>query len=214
MKTRSLVIGVIALVTAASGRAHAGFEVGADIFGAKMVGDDTDSFGVGLGFAGRLGFKLPVPIVDLTPEVVGGFVRFGYGPLPIVYPLVYTMEDGSLSFVRLLIGGRASVGSGIKAFACGHAGLVRSAFSAQGLAFGGNQTTGDISASAMSLAADVGGGVDMTALPTLTIGVHAGYAYQRLDRLEGSASGQTFTLAIRNGSIRWVELGAHASIAF
>jgi hypothetical protein len=164
--------------------------IGVDAFGAAAMGDGTDNVGLGYGVNGRLGYVLPIPVVHITPEIVLGYTRFPYevsGPAAI---------DGSLSFVQAMAGARAAIGVGLKPFAFWHIGYVRA-----GVNFGnGSCAGGSTSCDSNGLTTEIGGGLDFTALPLLTVGIHGAYTYA------ADKSGPDST--------KWILFGAHASLGF
>lgn len=110
----TLVITVGLVVTGATGSARAdedderegvalGFDVGPNFV---VVGDDVSEDSAGVGFAGRIGYRLALDLVDATPELKLGFespgtpnaframggLRLGLGTL--VSPVVFAHAGG------------------------------------------------------------------------------------------------------------------------
>ena len=57
--------------------------IGADLEGVTPVGTTPENLRSGPGFAGRLGYKIGIPFLSLTPEAGYGYVRFsGHGAYP------------------------------------------------------------------------------------------------------------------------------------
>jgi hypothetical protein len=99
-------ITVLALF--APGVAVAGPVLGIDVEGVYPLGQGL-SPDIGYGGTVRLGYKLPIPALALTPEVGVGYHSF--------------RDDGNV--IRAVAGGRASFGAGLAAGAYGHVGYAR-----------------------------------------------------------------------------------------
>jgi hypothetical protein len=82
MKRLGLVIGIVYAGLVSAQAARAAIVVAVDVHGSKAVGDGSDSVATGFGINGRLGYLLPIPLVDVTPELQIGWTRFGatYAP--------------------------------------------------------------------------------------------------------------------------------------
>ena len=124
--------------------AHAGPSFGLD---ANLVFPvDSPNSNVGGGFDARIGNKISLTALTLTPEVKGGFFSFsGFG--------------GSLDAIRIQGGGRLGINAGI---------LEPGVFVHLGY---GHVTSADTGA----FAYDAGGYLDLTLLPLVSLGVHAAY---------------------------------------
>ncbi len=182
-----LVVATLALARPA----HAGLAVGADVYGAKALGDGSDSISIGYGFNGRLGYTLPVPVVDLTPEILVGYTRFSPDT-----------GSGSIGVTRAMAGGRVGVGAGFKPFAYWHIGYAHPAAESAGV-----ELAADV------LCTQVGGGLDFTALPLLNLGIQVGYNYASEGDATLTTAGVTRTVKVKDGTT-WVDFGVHASIEF
>jgi hypothetical protein len=133
----------------------------------------------GRGFALRFGNELDGVILSFTPEVVASYHGF----------------SGSLqpSAVRGLVGGRLSFGKILEPGVYAHVGAGRLSYpDATSPAFAGGAIWG--------LAWDAGGTLDLTVLPLVDLGVHAGYA-----RVDGTDVAPT---------LGWVNVGVHGALVF
>jgi hypothetical protein len=171
----------------------------ADLHGGKAVGEGSEDAAAGVGFKGGLGYTLPVPLIELTPEVQVGWTRFGAANLP---PGV----DGSTALLTAMGGARVAVGSVLKPFAYLHLGYSRYS----GSLSGGGQS---IEMSGSGPAFDVGGGLVFSALPLLDIGAFAGFTRVTVDSLEATTGGKPVMVTAKD-SAKWVEFGAFVGLHF
>jgi hypothetical protein len=197
-KTSFIALSVVGLALVAAAPARAGVSLGADLHAGKPLGDGSEHISTGMGFKAGLGYTLPIPGIDLTPEVQVGLTRFGLKDPP---PGI----DTSTSLFTAMAGGRVAVGAVLKPFAYLHLGYGRGSVSASG-------PGGSIDASGSGSAFDVGGGLMFSAVPLLDIGAFAGYTKVTIDKLETS-DGKAFMSSGDSGA-KWVEFGILASLHF
>ena len=154
-----LVIASTLTVLLFTSQAHAAFALGADLkLGMPMGGGVSEMLEVGYGFDGRVGYNLSLAMIEVQPELVFSYMRFGNEG-----------ESGSTIY-RGMAGGRAGLGLGLMPFVYAHIGY--GSFSSGLSAFvGGSARTYDI-----------GGGLDFTALPLINIGISAGYNIMKTDK--------------------------------
>ena len=136
-------------ITAAPRLAEARLSLGAEVAPLFAFGEAAEGR-VGFGVAGRRGDTLPLPPLDITPEV-----KVAWDRLP------YAIDVG---LVRVMAGGRVAAGAGIKLVLFGHIGYGW-----------GSSEEGGIDLSPDGLALDLGVGLDFTLLPLLDVGVFASY---------------------------------------
>jgi hypothetical protein len=194
--TRTKLIGVsaVALVLAAA-PARAGVLLSADLHGGKAIGEGSDDAATGMGFKGGIGYTLPVPGIDLTPEVQVGWTRFGFANAP-------SGADASTGMLTAMGGARIAIGSVLKPFAYLHVGYGRSKMS-----------LGSFEVSGSGAAFDAGGGLVFSALPLLDIGAFAGYTRVSLGNVEATMDGKMVN-ATANDAAKWVEFGAFVGLHF
>jgi len=150
---RRIAPALAALACAAAGlfasqTAHAdigSIGIAADVEADIPVDSDLDT---ATGFAGRLGYRLHLPLFILTPEVGVHYASF----------------DSNPSMLRGIAGARIGFGEIFRFGAYAHVGYGSLSFDA-----GGDDLTG--------VTFDAGGFFDFTLLPMLNVGVHAGYGH-------------------------------------
>jgi hypothetical protein len=128
----------------------------------------------GYGFGVRLGSPLHIPFLVLTPEV--GFTYHAFG------------GDASATVYRGIGGLRLGVGEIIRPGVYGHAG-----YGARKVDVAGRSDTSS------SFTYDVGAFLDLTVIPLLDLGIHAGY-----DQWTGGGQ----------ASFQFAVVGAHAALVF
>lgn len=106
----------------------------------------------GAGFNGRIGQRLDLMLLTLTPEVSGGYYTFGGQTEPKVY--------------RGLLGARLGLGAVVRAVAFAHAGVGHASFDVPSTVEDPGRT---------AFAYDAGLALDFTLLPLLDVGVHGAY---------------------------------------
>jgi hypothetical protein len=139
----------------------------------------------GAGFDLRLGYRFIVPYqhISIVPELAAGYT------------------DLSAGLVRIRPGLRVGIGRVLTPYVCGHVGWAFAAFDPLG--------SGDTSAhpsrvSASGASFDVGGGLEVTVLPHLSVGAHVGYNQVEV---AGTARAPAFPA-------RWLNLGLSATAYF
>jgi hypothetical protein len=126
-------------------------------------------------FAVRLGWQLHLPLLVFTPEVGYHHATFG----------------DELTLDRGFAGVRLGLGEVFRIGAFGHVGVGHAAFHSAG---GAGEEEG-----ITDVAVDVGGFLDLTLLPLLDVGVHAGYGRMRADDRD---------------KLEWVPVGVHLALIF
>jgi len=148
---------LLALASAAAGlfasqtaRADIGsIGIAADVEADIPVDSDLDT---ATGFAGRLGYRLHLPLFVLTPEVGVHYASF----------------DSNPSLLRGIAGARIGFGEVFRFGAFAHVGYGSLSFDV-----GGDDLSG--------VSFDIGGFFDFTLLPMLNLRVHAGYGQLEVD---------------------------------
>lgn len=144
-------LAVASLTTLAATPAKAGPAVGVDLEAALPIVKPSH---VSSGYAGnlRLGYKLNLLVLSITPEIGGG----------------YTGLQGDLApgIVRGFVGGRVAVGALVQFGVYGHIGYAHVSYDE----FRGTKIDGR---SAPTY--DGGLTLDLTVLPKIDVGVHGGY---------------------------------------
>ncbi len=132
---------------AAARAAHAssGTAIGVDLD--YTHGIDEPHVGKGTGFNVRLGYKLDLLVVQLTPEVGGAYHTFS--------------GDASPHFSQGIVGGRLQFGKILEPGLYAHLGY--------------GHLSSDAGGSRSGATADAGVTLDLTLLPLIDVGVHAGY---------------------------------------
>lgn len=168
-------LAVAGLTTLAATPAKAGPAVAADVEAAVPLLPSR----VSAGYAGnlRLGYKLNLLVLSITPEIGGG----------------YTGLQGDLApgIVRGFVGGRVAVGALVQFGVYGHIGYAHVSYDD----IGGTKIDGR---SAPTY--DGGLTLDLTVLPKIDVGVHAGYM------LVAGSDGQR--------PVATINPGVHAAIIF
>jgi len=137
---------VSALMLLATEKAHAksGTSIGVDLD--YTNGIEEPQVGAGTGFNGRLGYKLDLLVLQITPEIGGGYHTFS--------------GDAAAKLSQGIIGGRVSFLKVLQPGVYAH------------LGYGHLSTVGSSHSGAT---ADAGVTLDLTILPLIDLGVHAGY---------------------------------------
>jgi len=159
------------LVFAAVRPAHAssGTAIGVDLDYAHGI--DERGTKSGTGFNVRLGYKLDLLVLQLTPEIGGAYHTF--------------TGDANAKFSQGIVGGRLAFGKILEPGVYAHLGY-------------GRVSELDVSRSGATL--DGGVTLDLTVLPLIDLGVHAGY-----DGLLAKGSYQAFDTYV---------LGVHGALVF
>ena len=132
------------LVSARSAQAKSGTAIGVDLDYSNGV-EETDVAG-GTGFNVRLGYKLDLAVLQLTPEIGGAYHTFS--------------GDAAPKLSQGIVGGRVAFGKVLEPGLYAHLGYGH--LSSNGVGHSG-------------ATADAGVTLDLTLLPIIDFGVHAGY---------------------------------------
>ncbi len=124
--------------------ASSGTSIGVDLDYTNGINEPL--VGSGTGFNVRLGYKLDLLVLQVTPEVGGAYHTFS--------------GDASPKFSQGIVGGRLQFGKILEPGLYAHLGY-------------GHISVADAGHSGAT--ADVGATLDLTLLPLLDVGVHAGY---------------------------------------
>ena len=127
-------------------RASSGTAIGVDLDYAH--GLDEPGVGAGTGFNVRLGYKVDLLALQLTPEIGGGYHTFS--------------GSAEAKLARGIVGGRLQFGKLLEPGLYAHLGYGHL----------GDRASGSHSGAT----ADAGVTLDLTLLPLLDLGVHAGYS--------------------------------------
>ncbi|MFO0678273.1 MAG: hypothetical protein U0169_17180 [Polyangiaceae bacterium] len=136
---------VVAFVLLVPGTARAQVVLAGDVN--VSVAATPKLINTGAGGAIRLGYRVKIPLVALTPEVGGAYHHFGSSP-------------AGEGIARGFGGARLAIGEIVKPSVFAHAG------------YGASVGTGGSAA----FTYDVGAALDFTALPVLDFGIHGSYA--------------------------------------
>ncbi len=138
------------LMFAGAREAHAssGTAIGVDLD--YTNGINESHVGSGTGFNVRLGYKLDLLVLQLTPEIGGGYHTFS--------------GDLSPHLAQGIVGGRLQFGKILEPGLYAHLGYGHFSGDFAGIDYGRSGAT-----------ADAGITLDLTLLPLLDVGVHAGY---------------------------------------
>lgn len=140
----ALIAGSALLVSARSAHAKSGTSIGVDIDYTNGINEPAVSGGTG--FNGRLGYKLDLIVLQLTPEIGGGYHTFA--------------GDAGLKFAQGIVGGRMQFLKVLEPGIYAHLGY--------------GHLSGDFPGYS-GATGDAGVTLDLTLLPLVDIGAHAGY---------------------------------------
>lgn len=163
--------------------ARAEWQLAADANLIFPTGDNFDEK-AGFGIDGRLGYRLPSPVLQLVPELLVGYVNFA------------EPDDSSLpdaSVFRLMAGARLGFGTFLRPSVFGHIGYGNLSVTGGESILENPSRLEDDSAFHW----DAGVALDLTILPVLDLGIHG--AYNRLEF---------------DHAIEWWSLGLHAALVF
>lgn len=132
-------------VSPRTAHAKSGTSIGVDIDYTNGINEPAVSSGTG--FNGRLGYKLDLKLLQLTPEIGGAYHTFA--------------GDAGATFAQGIVGGRVSFLKVLEPGVYAHLGYGH---------LSGSGRDGRSGATA-----DVGVTLDLTLLPLVDIGVHGGY---------------------------------------
>ncbi|MEO6601676.1 MAG: hypothetical protein ABIQ16_17500 [Polyangiaceae bacterium] len=138
-------LALVAFGAARTAHAHSGTAIGVDLN--YTNGINEPHVGSGTGFNVRLGYKLDLLVVQLTPEIGGGYHTFS--------------GDVSPKFSQGIVGGRLQFGKILEPGLYAHLGY--------------GHLSSDHFDGYSGATADAGVTLDLTLLPLVDLGVHAGY---------------------------------------
>jgi len=141
----ALLAGGALLAGARSAQAKSGTSIGVDIDYTNGINETAVSGGTG--FNGRLGYKLDLVVLQLTPEIGGAYHTFA--------------GDAGVKFAQGIVGGRVSFLKVLEPGIYAHLGYGHVSVN------GGDGRSG--------ATGDAGVTLDLTLLPLIDLGVHAGY---------------------------------------
>jgi hypothetical protein len=141
----ALLASTLALVAAPEAQAKSGTTIGVDLD--YTNGIEEPQVGSGTGFNGRLGYKLELAILQITPEIGGGYHTFS--------------GDAGAKLSQGIVGGRVSFLKVLQPGVYAHLG-----YGHLSSALGGSRS---------GATADAGVTLDLTLLPLIDVGLHAGY---------------------------------------
>jgi hypothetical protein len=144
----AITMGALMLVPG-SARAS-GVAVAAEVGPLVTVGNSGMGSSTGFGFAGRLGYRISIPLLKLTPEVKVAYDRVPYG--------------ATVGTFRGMVGGRVAILEGFTPLAFAHIGYAS-----------GSGSEGGIYAEIKGLAYDAGVGLDFTLIPFIDLGIYGSY---------------------------------------
>ncbi len=176
-------------------RAHAGLAIGAAVGTAKVVGTGSDGLALGVSTQARVGYSIGLPLLTVTPEAVFGWTRWGVDD-----------ADASAKSLRLMAGGRASLGGVVSPGAFVHVGYMRNA--SDGILRGQALST-----SQNGVSFEVGGDLAIE-LSLVRLGVYLAYNRGSLGDAEITAGGRTTTAPGKDDAASWVDAGVTASLSF
>lgn len=177
MRIRSLAVALAAagIASLATVSAEAGPRLSVDVDGAFPVTPSHTASGLGADL--RLGYELSLLIVSITPEVGAGYTGFSGDLAPKAF--------------RAFAGGRVSFGALLKPGIYGHVGYAHLGYDDfRGTVFNGRSAP----------TYDGGFTLDLTVLPKIDIGAHAGYT------LIPSGDSQP--------ALGWINAGLHVAVIF
>lgn len=157
---RKLIVAALSLgaILFAPAAASAQLQLAADL-DAIFPQDDRLGEETGFGINGRLGLGLPLPAVELVPEISVGYVDFARaGPL-------------NPGVVRAMVGARVGFGALLRPTLFAHVGWASLSLDQDDDFFEPPGGLGEEDA----LAADAGIALDLALLPLLTVGAHGAY---------------------------------------
>jgi hypothetical protein len=141
----ALIASTIVLVASQRAHAKSGTAIGADLDYTNGI-DEAEKKG-GTGFNVRLGYKLDLKLLQLTPEIGGGYHTFG--------------GDASAKFSQGILGARVSFLKVLEPGVYAHIGY--------------GHISSRLGDSRSATTADAGVTLDLTILPLIDLGLHGGY---------------------------------------
>ncbi|HYQ44562.1 MAG TPA: hypothetical protein VER11_21410 [Polyangiaceae bacterium] len=141
----ALLASTALLVGARSAHAKSGTSIGVDLDYTNGV--DEQAVSGGTGFNGRLGYKLDLVLLQLTPEIGGAYHTFA--------------GDAGVKFAQGIVGARVSFLKVLEPGAYAHLGY--------------GHLSSSLGEGRSGATVDAGLTLDLTLLPLVDIGVHGGY---------------------------------------
>ncbi len=141
----ALFTAVVLLAAAPDARAKTGTSIGVDWDYTHAI--DEQAVSAGTGFNVRLGYKLDLKLLQLTPEIGGAYHTFG--------------GDAGVKFAQGIVGGRVSFLKVLEPGVYAHLGY--------------GHLSGNFGDGRSGVTADAGVTLDLTILPLVDLGVHGGY---------------------------------------
>ena len=141
----ALLVSILVFMASRPAHASSGTSIGVDLD--YTNGLNEPAVGSGTGFNVRLGYKLDLLVVQLTPEIGGAYHTFS--------------GDRQAKFSQGIVGGRLQFGKILEPGMYAHLGY--------------GHVSGVAGESHSGASADAGVTLDLTLLPLLDLGVHAGY---------------------------------------
>lgn len=175
----SCLFALAVALTALPSHAAADILFGANVDAAIPTDEMTDVTGIGVGVGVRAGYVLPIPLIDLSLELDGQYSHF-------------LEDEGPALDVAQLLG---AVHLAIDLIV-----VAPEVFAGVGYGWVGGENDG-IVIEDMGVSWLVGAGLDLSALPFLSVGVHV--AYNELVDEDGNID-----------AYRWVDAGLHAKVVF
>jgi hypothetical protein len=141
----ALIASTVLLVATRNADAKSGTSIGVDLD--YTNGIDEPAVSGGTGFNGRLGYKLDLVMLQLTPEIGGAYHTFA--------------GDAGAKLSQFIVGGRVSFLKVLEPGVYAHLGY--------------GHLSGNIGDGRSAATVDAGVTLDLTILPLVDIGVHGGY---------------------------------------
>ena len=141
----ALLLSTVMLVATRGAQAKSGTSIGVDLDYTNGV--EESAVGSGTGFNGRLGYKLDLKLLQLTPEIGGGYHAFS--------------GDAGAKFSQGIVGARVAFLKVLEPGLYAHIGYGHLAAS-----IGDGRSGATV---------DAGVTLDLTLLPLVDLGVHGGY---------------------------------------
>jgi hypothetical protein len=154
----AVIASVLVFASAREAHASSGTAIGVDLDYAHGINENGVNGGTG--FNVRLGYKLDLLLAQITPEIGGGYHTFA--------------GDANAKFSQGFVGGRLAFGKILEPGLYAHLGYGHVSEDVPAVSFGG-QTIGGGSVGHSGATADAGIFLDLTILPLIDLGVHAGY---------------------------------------
>ena len=184
----ALAVAALAITPTA---AAAQIQLGAELEAAFAGNDDLPEHeGAGIGYAGRIGFEIPLPVLKIIPEVRVSYTDFGE---PDTRATERIPLPADVSVLRVTGGARVGFGEVIRPTVFAHVGYGNLALDVAREFI--VDDTPDLDEAAFTW--DAGVAFDVVALPFLDVGIHGAYNSLEID-----------------DGFDWWTAGVHAVLAF